>query len=328
MLKIVKQLLIGYLYQLKLSSIKVENGEFLTLYFKNYYPSIISRWIIIKDRDTNREVRSRLVNKKCKVPLSEIYNINSNGVFDISIRITFYKSKLSKKITIYPGVSLIEHIDEVGGIKARFIKSKNQRLLLTLKQVDYDIKLLDWKNIGNNIFLKGKITSKNSMSYSKAELILVRRDNGSAVGFTCELDKNNDVFDVVLLLDKLQEKLEVNSRWDIIIQLRNKENKVLHRDLIMLDNSDGRFDREEDRYLLNSLKYESITSLYVTMGKNSLALWYTDEKQFLRTYNIAKGKSIYNEVSSNFKIDDKMVFLRAFLGKIIRVILNIFMKRC
>src|SRR5690606_7299536 len=59
----------------------------------------------------------------------------------------------------------------------------------------------------------------------------------------------------------------------------------------------------------------NLTALYATVGRNSLALWYTDKNQFQRTYNIARGKSVFNEVALTEPLDEKMVFFESFFGK-------------
>ncbi|WP_437137231.1 CDP-glycerol glycerophosphotransferase family protein [Bacillus safensis] len=46
-----------------------------------------------------------------------------------------------------------------------------------------------------------------------------------------------------------------------------------------------------------------------------MAIWFTDNEQYLKTYNIARGKTVFNNVCESQPMNKKMIFFESFLGK-------------
>lgn len=311
--KIIKE----YIFNHKIQSHNIKENKNYCLSFKDLKP-FVRRKLVLKDRGTGRKIQIDIRGKKCEFLLEDIFEVNQNGTFDTYIKFSIWKKKWLKKIELNKTINLFEYFDQKNKTIIRFFKTKNNQLAFITKKISFKTTISKLNNVGSNFYILGTIEPLESFFPEIAEIVIQRRDNKKSIGYKCELHKNveNDqyTFSCVLVLDKLRDYLAINSRWDIFLQLRDTSKKVIYRELINFEDN-GAFEKEENRYVVNVRDKSYIVSLYVTMGKHSLALWYTDEAQFKRTYNIARGKSKYNEICENEKIDEKMVFFESFLGK-------------
>jgi CDP-glycerol glycerophosphotransferase (TagB/SpsB family) len=316
----IKKSVKNYILDHEISSITTNEQNDLVITFKQLKPILGKRFLVLKDRDTGRRLRKTITGNKISIALQEILEITEEGTLDIYLRSYPFNTKLSRRSPFNNQIQSFELIDKEKKSKIKLFKTKNNNVSLLVQKSSFAHNLSEIKVIGKNFYLSGNIEAfEDNLIPAVVEMIAVRRDTKQAYGYRFELEtlkqKNTYKFSGILFLDKLRNSLVLNSRWDLFIQLRDENQTIIYKELV---NAQGykRYDREEQRYLVNCMdRDECLAALYATAGKESLAIWYTDEAQFQKTYNIAKGKSIFNETCEQEDIDEKMVFFESFLGK-------------
>ncbi|PKR82657.1 CDP-glycerol glycerophosphotransferase family protein [Heyndrickxia camelliae] len=312
----IKKIIKKYIFNHRLETIKVENNTTFYMRFNKLYP-LVKRKLVFKNRETGRKLQKEIKGKTCFFPFEELVEVNPNGKFDVYIKFSFFKYTLLKRVDSNKNVNLTEYNDRKNNIISLF-KNKNNHISFQIKKSLFKNSIVELKNVGTNFYLTGKIVALDTVVPAIAEIVLVRRDTNKGIGYKCQLDSNLDsdtfTYSSVIVLEKMKNDLIINSRWDVFLQLRDTNKNILYRELITFSDN-TRFEKEEERYIVNVSDNNNVASLYVTMGKFSLALWYTDKDQFQKTYNIAKGKSKFNETCETHKLNEKMVFFESFLGK-------------
>ncbi|MFD3446634.1 CDP-glycerol glycerophosphotransferase family protein [Microbacteriaceae bacterium 4G12] len=318
MKELIKKAIKRYALKHEISAIHASENQDITFVFNNLKPIIGKRYLVIKNRDTGRRIQKAITTGESSFTLNELSDVHESGKFDIYMKYSFLRFNFSRRSAYKKGLTLFELIDEENNRKLKSFKTVNNNLSLVAQHIMCDHSLKEIKAMGHNFYLTGTFAVFNDNPISAIELIVQRRDTKKCYGYKCEFDKQEDNmyrFTGVLFVEKLQKDLVINSRWDLFIQVRDAANTVIYKELVSAQHY-RTFEKEEQRYLVNALDNEqNIVSLYATMGKESLALWYTDEAQFKKTYGIAKGKSVFNEICEQGKMDEHMVFFESFLGK-------------
>ncbi|MBV2241067.1 hypothetical protein KQR57_19295 [Bacillus inaquosorum] len=103
--------------------------------------------------------------------------------------------------------------------------------------------------------------------------LLLQEETKKSYGFEIQsfaVNKQRYEFKGLLTMDKIRNDLAVNSRWDLILQVRDLNNSVIFKELINMSEFSN-FENEEDRYLLvNKDTYEDMQFVfYATMGKKA-----------------------------------------------------------
>ncbi len=313
--KAIKKLMLGH----RIRHIEIEDNSKLNVTFDQLSQLSGKKYLVLKDKATGRRLQSRIEQNKTSIDLTELHEMSDTGKIDFYLKIYLFNRTLQTRIAHNHDVPLFEHIDEERKKKFRFYKTIRNNVSLMTERTSFRCTLLEIKPMGSNFYLSGEVEPLEDMKPASVEMVLVRRDTRQGFGYKFELKKpgsdNLYTFNGMVFIEKLRSALAMNSRWDVFFQLRDDKNNLIHREIM---NTQGfrSYEREEYRYLETAqLNDEHVAVLYATMGKNSLALWYTDKSQFARTYQIAKGKSIFNEVSEREKLNSRMVFFESFLGK-------------
>ncbi|MCY9012933.1 CDP-glycerol glycerophosphotransferase family protein [Bacillus inaquosorum] len=301
----------------KVQIIQNENNiSFKVTDFKN----VGSNYLVLKDRSSGRRIKKKIHGSKVNFSYTEIFNISEKAILDMYVVCRVY-NKYIKKRTPFSNDNLRMNIfDKESNIKLRPFKTKNNYLSIIVEKSYFTQKVYTLKAIGHNLYIEGTLDSQiTPKDVNKVEVIITRRDKKKSYGFEIQsfaVNKQRYEFKGLLTMDKIRNDLAVNSRWDLILQVRDLNNSVIFKELINMSEFSN-FENEEDRYLLvNKDTYEDMQFVfYATMGKESLAMWYTDKHQFEKTYNIAKGKTIFNQVCESNPINKKMIFFESFLGK-------------
>ncbi|MDA7025482.1 CDP-glycerol glycerophosphotransferase family protein [Bacillus sp. CLL-7-23] len=293
------------------------NHDTLSFQFSGLLPFIGEKFFVIKDRKTGRRLKRKIVNNKAEFEYDDLLGLTDYHVLDFYVQIKFQHKFFQKRTPFSKENHGFSAINKQQNFKVNSYKTKNNFLSFNMQQVLFFQQITELKTVGKNFYIEGQIESFNALDkVSKMELIMIRRDNKKAYGFNLDIhrEQNSIQFKKLILIDKLRRDLAVNSRWDLLLQIRNSSNQVIFKELIEMSGY-ANFDKEEDRYLLINPDVDDLHSiLYATMGKESLALWYTDKQQFERTYGIAKGKTVFNEICETASLKE-MVFFESFLGK-------------
>lgn len=302
----------------KLKDVTIEKNS-LFLHFENFPRSLIKRYVMIKDRTSGRRIQKPLEGKEISFELDELAELAEDGNFDFYFATYVGSKKLLKRTPFTNTIKLTHYFDKENKRRIRFTKTKKNNFTINTQKVNVNPDINALRLEGNNVFIGGTLEIFNQEKKPvTAEIMIQRRDVFRQYSFNLNLTPLSEgllQFWGLIYHEKLKFDLVKNSRWDLFLQLKDERNKVIFKELVNLQ-SFKQFENEEDRYLLNLEQgEEQVLAFYATEGSNSLALWYTDLSQFKRTYNIAKGKTVYNETCINEKLDSKMVFFESFLGK-------------
>ncbi|MBH9966628.1 CDP-glycerol glycerophosphotransferase family protein [[Bacillus] enclensis] len=298
--------------------ISISENEQLSIEFSKL-KSFLGKKLMIKDRNSGRRILLPLENNKCSVALEEVADLTDNGKLDLYLVSYVLDRKILKRVVFNSGLKKVHYVDEKTKRKYSVIKTVKNNITILSAKTSFNQHVKDLKVLGNNFFISGNVEDLDNKKPEYAEIIFQRRDHKIHVGFPLELNpspkEGHYSFQGIVYLDKLKGNLIINSRWDALLQLRDIKSGVVYREPINLQSFQN-FEREEERYVVNLEHGDNlITSLYATMGLNSLALWHTDINQFNRTYQIAKGKTEFNRTSLTEPLNEKMVFFESFLGK-------------
>jgi CDP-glycerol glycerophosphotransferase (TagB/SpsB family) len=302
----------------KLKDVRIEQNS-LFLQFEEFPRSLVKRYVMIKDRTSGRRIQKPLEGKEISFDIDELAELAEDGNFDFYLATYVGSKKLLKRTPFTNTIKLIHYFDKENNRRIRFTKTKKNNFTIVTQKVNINPDINALRSEGNNVLIGGtlEIFNKDKKPVT-AEIMIQRRDVFRQYRFNLNLTPTSEGllrFEGLIYPEKLKFDLVKNSRWDLFLQLRDGRNKVVYKELVNLQ-SFKEFEKEEDRYLLNiEQDEEQVLAFYATEGSNSLALWYTDLSQFQRTYNIAKGKTVYNETCVKEKLDLKMVFFESFLGK-------------
>lgn len=314
-----KNTLNEYIFSHKIKSISVNDDEIITISFESFKFLSGKKYLMIKNRETGRRIQTVITNNEGSFELKKLFSMSEQGTFDIYIKVSLFKKRYLKRILHNSEVRLVEFLDRKRKKKLHFFKTKNNAISFLAQDVIFNHAVKELKTVNENIGISGEIEAFEDYSPERVEFIFQRRDKSESFEYSVELKKGTREYvyeyDEILSLDTVRNRLPINARCDVFLQIKDENDEIIFKELVNMQNY-KEFRREEERYLLNVLDDSgNVSSLYATMGKNSLALWYTDNKQFERTFTIAKGKSVYNETCELEKIDQKMVFFESFFGK-------------
>ncbi|OLP66690.1 CDP-glycerol:poly(glycerophosphate) glycerophosphotransferase [Bacillus pumilus] len=289
---------------------------YLSISHLGFFP--VEKYMILKDRESGRFLKGKIENGKSVFHLEDIAELNQSGTLDAYISLRFYSKYLRKRTVFSLGNQGFNSYSENLNLKLKSFKTKNGYLSFDVKKNIFTQSMSNIKSVGPNFYLEGEVTQfSDEYSVKQLELIAIRRDNNKSYGYSLEFVKqeNKYMFKQIIMIDKLKQSLDLNSRWDFFLQIRDEQQRVCYKELVDMTGYTD-FSKEEDRYLLaNDYEDNFKLIIYVTMGKESLACWFTDNEQYTKTYNIARGKTIFNKVCEQHPINKKMIFFESFLGK-------------
>jgi CDP-glycerol glycerophosphotransferase (TagB/SpsB family) len=312
--KIIKRITLKH----TLKKIAIEDDQNVILAFSDL-GKFLKKEVSVRDRLSGRRIIVPLTLNECSIPLQELADLTDDGKLDFYLISYLGGRKIKQRIAFNSNLKQLQYIDETSKRKYRVIKTVRNNLTIHSTKTSFKQLVEDIKVIGHNFYIAGTLESLDNKKPEKAEMIFQRRDFNKYIGFNLDLKLQNESekyeFDGIIYLDKFKNDMVINSRWDAFLQLRDINHQVIYRQAINLQSYND-FTNEEDRYMVNITNNEGyIISLYATMGLNSLALWHTDETQFEKTYQIAKGKTIFNRTAEEEPLDEKMVFFESFFGK-------------
>ncbi|MDY0409356.1 CDP-glycerol glycerophosphotransferase family protein [Virgibacillus soli] len=304
----------------KLSKVKVKSIENIDdqIVINSRIPTlnkiVATYYIVLRNVESGRQIRLPIKDNKVVLSVEDLYLLKAKGAFNILLNFNLFGKTFYKRIKIQGDLQNFEMKNN--DYTLRMYKTAKGNLNVEYQNQPLNYYLKDIKSIGKNIFVQGKVLLKTPIEISKIELVFSRRDNGSAVGYNLPIDKETDVqysFESIIFLEKIINKFN-NARWDISIQVRDKKGNKIFTDLLTVSDL-FKIQNDADRYLFeNRDKDDYLFVVYLTAGKNSLALWYTTKEQFSRTYRIAKGRKVYQDTIKDGQFNENMVFFESFLG--------------
>jgi CDP-glycerol glycerophosphotransferase (TagB/SpsB family) len=293
--------------------------NYLHITIKHKKDLVGRKYLLIRDRKSGRRFQAPLKNENMIVSLDQLSDVNREGVFDVYLKTSFLGFINKRRTPFNSNLKLIEYVDYKNKNRIKIFKTKSNNLSISSNSVTFDVQITNINLIENGFEISGNIHDFENQKPVIGDVILIRRDTKTQFAFPVELNQvrenNNYTFKCQIDLNSISDNFIKNARFDVQLKLKDAFDKIVYSNLINLQNY-KEFEREEERYLLQyDHGDEDLTAIYATMGRNSLALWYTDKGQFEITYTIAKGKSVYNEVSKTQDLNPKMIFFESFFGK-------------
>ncbi len=321
MKKVVKSLVLKKMEKCKISELKYEDNyavvELTEKFNGNYY-------ITLKSRESKRRIKSKINGNVAKFDLDNVLNLADGNVYDFYITLNMFGLEVSRRVKNLTSMSHGEVILEKNRMCISTYSTVYNNLSMLVRDNTYGYKVLDIKSIGEQIMFRIQIAENTSDPVERLTLLFAMRESNKVFGFDLFRENQTSVFTGYVFPEKLTNDININERWDVSLKVVGNNNKELKKELIYLDNYVD-LSNEENRYLRTSGVIEALeneeadeTQLifvpYITDGKNSLALWYTDIQQFRTTYTIKRGLTIYKELIDK-PADEKMIFFESFLGK-------------
>lgn len=293
----------------------ISDGDNIILDFKKDFinPNF---FIEIKHRKTGKRLERKIESNQVIFSLNELLEMENKGLFDLYVSI---KGKLChKKRIIY--LQKNQFFKAVSKEKNRILKSystKHGNLSLKLDEgdFDYNITCLNLNN-DNKLVVKGdfEILNNNIVNIDDVMIIGKNRRDSNTNKFKMDFNKiyeDKYIFEGVIDEIILPHEKILNLRIDF--QIRIYEGDIYYQNLIDLS-SYKIFKNDEDRFLIKVSSDDNVYSYYATQNKHSFALWITTENSWIKSYTIAKGRTIYNKYSKE-KLNENMIFFESFFGK-------------
>lgn len=307
------------------AEIKIENLESPEILLTSKNDEIIVKvlskeilpnsYIEIKHRTTGKRIEKKITKQDIVFPVKEIINMDEDGIFDFYIKINNNKSILKKRVKYNHNNQFFKVISEKNQIITAY-STKYHKISLMIEKMDFDHNITNLSIKDEGIAVEGnvKLLNPEIKNLDKIEIIGRNRLDSQSNVFNMDFKKLIDnTFSFEGVIDEIvANENDLNLRMDFYIRIYY--NDIYYQYLIDLTNYKD-YSNDEDRFLLQIEKENKFYSFYVTENKNSFALWITTKNSWLKSYTIAKGRTIYLNTMKNSDLDENMVFFESFFGK-------------
>lgn len=271
----------------------------------------------IKHRRTGYRIERPIKSNEIIFSLKELLEIDTVGVFDVYIKVLgviYHKARVKYS----PDNQFFKAVSKEENIVLKGYATKNYNLSLDIQDADFDYNITTLESYeGDKILIKGDLTLLNDDIDGVDKITIIGRNRLDSQSNNFDLNFKQDsndssryVFEGVIDEIKTNEERILNLRMDFYIRIY--DNDIYYQSLVDLSNFKS-FRNDEDRFILKLNKGENVYSYYATENRHSFALWITTETAWLRSYNIACGRTIYNETCKQEL--QNMVFFESFFGK-------------
>lgn len=272
-------------------------------------------YIEIKHRSTGKRIEKKINKHVAIFSVKEIVDMGEEEIFDFYIKIKNNKSILKKRIKYNHNNQFFKVISEKNQIITPY-STKYHNISLNIEKKDFDHNIINLSIKDNKIAIAGNIILLNSEinDLDKIDIIGRNRLDSQSNAFNMDFKKlGNNIFSFEGIIDKIVvDEENLNLRMDFYIRIFY--DNIYYQYLIDLTNYKD-YSNDEDRFLLQIEKENKFYSFYVTEKKNSFALWITTKNSWLKSYTIAKGRTIYIDTMKNYDLDENMIFFESFFGK-------------
>lgn len=272
-------------------------------------------FIEIKNRYTGKRIYEKIVSNEVVFSLDEILGLDDSDNFDVYFKYSHELNLIKRRIKYNHDFQFLKAISRKRNrVLKAFATVKNN---LSLKQekifFDCDVTNLDVEN--GNLAIRGQleIIDDEIANIDELNLIAKNRDNNEDISINLNFSESDGKYSFEGNVGEFypDEKI-VNLRLDFF--LRVYFDGIYYQNFIDLNNFTS-FRRKENRFLVKINLKDNVYSYYATENRHSLALWITTENSWQKSYEVTKGKTIYEETAAEYGIDDKMVFFESFFGK-------------
>lgn len=271
----------------------------------------------IKHRRTGYRVERPIKSNEVIFSLKELLDIDTIGVFDIYIKV-LGKLYHKTRVRFSPDNQFFKAISREKNIVLKGYSTNSYNLSLDIQDVDFDYNITTLEAYqGDKILIKGDLTVLNEDIDKIDKVTIIGRNRLDSQSNTFDLDITSSsddntkyTFEGVIDEIKTNEERILNLRMDFYIRIYDGD--IYYQSLVDLSNFKS-FANDEDRFLVKLDKKDNVYSYYATENRHSFALWVTTETSWWRSYNIACGRTIFNNTCKEGLKD--MVFFESFFGK-------------
>lgn len=291
------------------------NGDEITI--KTTKKVIPNSYIEIKHNKSGKRLVRKIKSSTVRFTVSELLEMSAQDSFELYFKIKnkyiFYK----KRIFFTPSNQFFKAISHEKNVVLNSYKDNFGNLFLKIEDIDFDYAITDLKVIEDNkIQIKGtfELLNDDIENISKVTVMANHRRDSQSNVFEMDFKKSNEnqyVFEGIIDEIKSSSEKILDLRMDFYLRIYDDD--IYYQSLINLSTFRN-FENDEDRFIIKLDVGDTVYSYYATENKHSLALWITTESAWMRSYNIACGRTIYAEASQE-NLDDKMIFFESFFGK-------------
>ena len=290
--------------------VKDENIE-----FKVEKKSKFNSYIEINSRETGKTIKNKIENGTTSFSIEELLTMADEGIFDFYATYYYENSTKKKRIKYISENQFFKGISKENNLILKSFPTKHKNLSMKTLPRDFNHDISDISLNNEAIEIKGNLSIINDeiSKVSKMEVIGKNRIDSKSNIYNLEFSEKNGKYEFNGKIKdiKVTEEELLNSRIDFIIRIYDGD--IYYQNPIDLSNYKN-YENDENRFLFRIKEDEVVYSFYATEGIYSFALWITTENAFNKSYEISKGRSIYNKACEN-PINNKMIFFESFFGK-------------
>lgn len=280
---------------------------------------IPSSYIEIKHRLSGRRLVRKLKSSTAVFNVSELVEMTDKQTLDFYFKVKNDAMYYKKRIFFTPSNQFFKAISHEKNLVLNSYKTNFGNLSIRIEDIDFDYSITELKAIEDNkILIKGtfELLNDDIENIDKVTIIANHRRDSQSNVFDLDFkrsESNEYQYTFEGIIDEIKSSSEqiIDLRMDFYLRIYDDD--IYYQSLINLSTFKY-FKNDEDRFLIKIEDGDTVYSYYATENKHSLALWITTKSAWLRSYNIACGRTIYAEASKN-KLNEKMIFFESFFGK-------------
>ncbi|SEL22016.1 CDP-glycerol glycerophosphotransferase [Methanobrevibacter gottschalkii] len=273
--------------------------------------------IEIKHRQTGYRIEKKINSNQVLFSINELLEIDTKGVFDLYIKI-LGKFSRKKRVIFNSKNQIFKAVSKEKNIILRSYATKFNNLSLKIQKSDFDYKITTLECYGEDkVLIEGNLEILNDEITHIDKISITGKNRLDSQSNNFDLDfkqsaENKSKYIFRGYIDEISASDEkiLNLRMDFFIRIY--EDGIFYQSLIYLSDFKN-FKNDEDRFLIKIDKCENVYSFYATEKSYTFALWITTEISWLRSYNIACGRTIYNNYCEQPLQD--IIFFESFFGK-------------
>ena len=280
------------------------------------------KYLLIEHRDTGKRISKPVMNSLVELTNQELEHMGELGIFDIYLKLKLGKFEFVERTKFDPVNKNKFLINKKEKTIFRSYITVNSNLSFTLKEALFDHDVTSLESDQNQVLIEGVLDLFQDIKFDSVELALKSDEIDGNKIFNCEYEKEKELVHYNVKINLEQEMKYLNTTWDILIRLKNK-------DIILFeDELNGRnlkeFKTYEDYYLAvidNKISLDIsksdliIVNYYYATINNFIKFKITTKDKWLETLNRAKNKTIFEECIKKEKIDNNLFFFESFHGQ-------------
>ena len=273
-------------------------------------------FIEVKNRYTGKRINKKIQSNKVIFSLDEILSLDDSPYFDIYLKFKKGNYSYKKRVEYCYNFEFFKAISKNRSKILYAVSTLKNNLSFMQENKYFDCNISSLKSQDNELIIEGQLEIINDeiKNVDKICMVVKNRLNGKSNLF----DLNYTGSDLKYVFDGKIGKLDfdeeniVNLRLDFFFRVYDGD--IYYQDVIDVSQYTS-YKNKENKFLVKIPYEDNVYSYYATDKKHSLALWITTDNSWNKSYEIAKGKTIYENTLSENELDDKIIFFESFFGK-------------